>query len=371
MIKNILILEDSSKAKFGGGQKITLEVMNILSKEFDLILIDCKKKSIFKQRAKKYIKDYFFISCYGKIIGGNKSSFSIGIEELLISPFLYAKNIFKIIKFLKQNDYNSKNTLIYATTKKQLLLAFLLRKLLNLKYIFHAHSFDNKKSFFYKLIYPALKNSERIICVSNFIKNNIGLPNCQTIYNPIFLIKVNHKSILNKSKIIVASFSTLIKLKGIKYFMHSYNYLKHKNKVWYWIFGEGQEKEYLKQFENKNVILKGFSHNSEELMLNKIDIIVVPSITEEACPMVPLEAFKCGVPVIATNIGGQSEIVKDGRVGLLVDIRNPEQIAEKIDYLIENPEYYERLSKNAIEYSKEYDIKKYRTKIVSIFKDFG
>jgi glycosyltransferase involved in cell wall biosynthesis len=369
MIKNILILEDSSKAKFGGGQKVTLEVMKTLSKEFHIILIDCKKESIFKQKAQKYIKNYFFISCYGKVVGGETSAFSIGLKELLISPFLYIKNLFQILSFLKINNYNSNNTIIYATTKKQLLLAFLLKKLLSFKYIYHAHAYDDKKSLFYKLIYPAHKNSNNIICVSNLIKNNINLPNCQTIYNPISIIDTNHKNISNKSKIIVASFSTLIKLKGIEYFMQSFQYLKNKNKVEYWIFGEGQEKKYLQQFEKDNIILKGFANNSEELMLNKIDIIVVPSITEEACPMVPLEAFKYGVPVISTNIGGQAEIVKDGEVGLLVDIKNPEQIAKKIDYLVENPQYYELLSKNAIRYSKKYDIRKYREKILKVFKN--
>jgi len=184
-------------------------------------------------------------------------------------------------------------------------------------------------------------------------------------------MEVKSKSIAKKEKIIVATFSTLIKLKGIDYFMKSFEYLKNKKEVEYWIFGEGSEKEYLKQFENKNVKLQGFADNSEELMINNIDIIVVSSITEEACPMVPLEAFRCGIPVISTNIGGQKEIVKDNVVGLLVDIKNSRQIAEKINYFIDNPDEYEILSKNTIDYSKKFSILEYEKDIIKLFGDFN
>jgi len=369
MIKNILVLEDSSKAKFGGGQKVTLEVIDALKNEYNLYLVDCSQDSIFKQKAKVFLKGILSLSCYGKVIGGEKSAFSLGLKEITVSPFLYIQNIIKVLSFIKSNDFTNNNTLIYATTKKQLLLSWILKKLTNIKYIYHAHAFDDRKSLFFKLIYPAYKKADIVICVSNLIKNNINLPNCQTIYNPIKAIETKTKTIKNKDKIIISSFSTLIKWKGIEYFMQSFEYLQNKDKVELWIFGDGSEKEYLKQFTNEKVILKGFASNSEELMLNDIDIVVVSSITEEACPMVPLEAFKCGVPVISTNIGGQAEIVKDEEVGLYVDIKNSEQIAQKIDYLIEYPNIYEKLSKNAISYSKKFDINKYQINILNIFKE--
>ena len=368
-MKNILIFEDSSKAKFGGGQKVTLEVINILKEKYNLILVDCLQNSVFKQKAAKFVSDVVELNCYGKIIGGNKSAFSLGLKEIILFPFLTIKNLIKLNKYFKDKNLDKNNTIIYSTTKKNLLLAFILNKLFGFNYIYHAHTYDDKKSFFFKIIYPAYKNAKKIICVSDFIKNNINLKNCITIYNPIKQIKINPKKIENKRKIIVASFSTLIKLKGIEYFMQSYEFLKNKQNVEYWIFGDGNEKEYLKRFENQNVKLKGFTTNSEEIMLNNVDIVVAPSIIQEACPMVPLEAFKCGIPVISTNIGGQAEIVKDGEVGFLVDIRNPEQIAQKIDYLINNPKKYEFLSKNAIKYSQKFDVINYKKHIIEVFDE--
>ncbi|WP_421717190.1 glycosyltransferase family 4 protein [Arcobacter arenosus] len=369
MIENVIVFEDSSKAKFGGGQRVTLDVMSILTDYYDLVLVDCGQKSIFQEKANKYIKDFFKLTCNGKVVGGNNSSFELGYIEIFLFPFLFIKNILSIIKYMKRNNYNSNNTIFYATTKKNLLLVYFLKKILNVKCIYHAHSFDNKSSFFYKIIKIPLNNIDKIICVSNLIKNNISLENCKTVYNSIDLIDIEPKNLMKKNKIIIATFSTLIKLKGIDYFMKSFEYLKHKENVEYWIFGEGHEKDYLKQFESQSVILKGFTDNTNEIMKNNIDIIVVPSITEEACPMVPLEAFKYGIPVISTNIGGQSEIIRNGKVGYYVPIKDSKAIAKKIDYLIENVEIYNSLSKQCIEYSKKFSKEEYKKNINKIFEE--
>ncbi len=369
MIKNILILEDSSKAHFGGGQRVTLDIMNILTDEYRLILVDCKKDTIFKERAQKYADDTLYISCYGRISKGDTSSFSVGLLEILSTPFLYIKNILLITQFLKRNKYTNNNTLVYATTKKMLLLAYILKKIFGINYIFHAHSIDDNRSIFYKMIIPALKASSRIICVSDCVKSNINISQSKTIYNPITSICDTNKDISSKSKIIIASFSTLVRLKGIKYFMDSFKHLSSKSNVEFWIFGTGPEEEHLKQLESTNVCLKRFAKDVATLMSNDIDIVVVPSIISEACPMVLLEAFSYGIPVITTDIGGQAEIVKDGDIGFSIPIKNPQVIAEKIDYLIKNPQIYKKFSGNALNYAQNFVIKEYSKKISNLFKE--
>jgi spore coat protein SA len=62
--------------------------------------------------------------------------------------------------------------------------------------------------------------------------------------------------------------------------------------------------------------------------------------------MVVLEAFSCGIPVIATRSGGHIEIIKDNETGYLVDIDKPEQISERITTLISNKKQLELMSKN-------------------------
>lgn len=59
--------------------------------------------------------------------------------------------------------------------------------------------------------------------------------------------------------------------------------------------------------------------------LRRTDILVLPSAAE-ACPMALLQAMACGVPVIATRVGGVPEIVRDGIDGLLVDAGAVDQL---------------------------------------------
>ena len=55
-------------------------------------------------------------------------------------------------------------------------------------------------------------------------------------------------------------------------------------------------------------------------------------------PHTILEASMMEKPVIATNIGGIPELMKDNETGFLVEKGNHEQIIEKISFLLENPE---------------------------------
>lgn len=69
---------------------------------------------------------------------------------------------------------------------------------------------------------------------------------------------------------------------------------------------------------------------------NRCIIGVVPSILNEACATVALEAMSQGKPVIATNVGGNPEVVDDGRSGLLVKT-DPESLAAAFGTLVGNP----------------------------------
>ncbi|MGM5482983.1 MAG: glycosyltransferase [Nanobdellota archaeon] len=83
-----------------------------------------------------------------------------------------------------------------------------------------------------------------------------------------------------------------------------------------------------------------------------------------------LEAGACGVPVVATKIGGPSEIIEDGVNGLLVDPKDQKDISKKIIKLTKERMLWNKISKNAVKNIKNnYSWKKAAEKYLAAFKE--
>jgi len=80
------------------------------------------------------------------------------------------------------------------------------------------------------------------------------------------------------------------------------------------------------------------------------DIFIFPPREPEGHPWVIIEAMAAGLPIIATDQGAISESVIDGVNGFIVEKRNPEQISEKIKYLMDNPEIRKKMGKKSREF---------------------
>jgi len=67
------------------------------------------------------------------------------------------------------------------------------------------------------------------------------------------------------------------------------------------------------------------------------DLVVIPSLME-AVSLAALESMACGTPVVSTNVGGMPEIIKEGKTGYLVNSGNPDELAEAIQRIFNEPE---------------------------------
>lgn len=81
-------------------------------------------------------------------------------------------------------------------------------------------------------------------------------------------------------------------------------------------------------------------------------VSVLPSYYE-GLPTVLLEAMSCGLPVVATDISGNTEVIEDGKNGLLIPPKSPLKLAETISELLEDEKLREKLGRNARETIKE------------------
>lgn len=83
------------------------------------------------------------------------------------------------------------------------------------------------------------------------------------------------------------------------------------------------------------------------------DVVVMPSLYE-SFGMVALEAMACGTPVVASDVGGLSFVVRDGETGFLVPGQDAQALANCLEHLIRNPELREKLGKRGTAVAREY-----------------
>ncbi|NOY62512.1 MAG: glycosyltransferase family 4 protein, partial [Gammaproteobacteria bacterium] len=110
---------------------------------------------------------------------------------------------------------------------------------------------------------------------------------------------------------------------------------------------------------------EGISH----LMLNS-QFLVMPSECYEGFPMVLVEAFAHGLPVLASRLGGMAEIVEDGVTGVHFEVGNADDLAEKAQWMLDNPDECRRMGNNAREvYLEKYTPEKNHEILMDIYEE--
>ena len=104
------------------------------------------------------------------------------------------------------------------------------------------------------------------------------------------------------------------------------------------LIGEGPERAHLEDYVAGSSSLPGrvtFAGNRPDVadLLNAMDVFVLPSLAEGMSNTL-LEAFATGIPAIATNVGGNPEIVEDGVSGYLFPPRDVSALANRLQVLL-------------------------------------
>ena len=136
-------------------------------------------------------------------------------------------------------------------------------------------------------------------------------------------------------------------------------YKLRKTNFHYLIVGTGEDELKLKKTVNQlslqsNVSFLGFRKDIPEL-LSASDIFVLTS-RREGLPKAILEAMAVGLPIIATDVRGNRDLVKHGENGLIIPLDDVERTAEAIMKLIAEPELKETMGEKSKELVKYYDL---------------
>ncbi len=312
--------------------------------------------------------------------------------------FLAAKNILQLTRYL----IFSRSALVYVPIAQNTmaflrdgLFIIISNMLSNAKIVIHLHGGDHFKIFLqnanfmmrwfikYTLhkVDTAIVLGERLRSVfQGFVKQVQVAPN-GTLFNPD--VNGKYEKFSNKT-IQIGYLGNLFKSKGMldvlsasSYVIKKYPSTQFRFAGSWWNQEPDTEKEAY-HFIEQNLLrdqikfVGTVTGEIKERFLVETDIFVFPSwYPFEGLPIVILEAMAAGCPIIATrDVGVIPEVVLDGVTGILVDKQNPQQIAESIIRLIENPELRISMGKAGRQrFKKHYTMDQNIEKMITIFKN--
>jgi len=206
----------------------------------------------------------------------------------------------------------------------------------------------------------------KLVTVSKDIKNalsmssKIGKDRIRCIYNGAKLecsnITVNrnnerHSLGFTPDDFIIISVGRLAKIKAVERILHAgFRLVAENDKIKFLIVGDGPEKHNLLDLVNKsgfgsNFVFTGHRNDVNEL-LGISDMLIQLSLSEGlSCTII--EAITMGLPIVASDVGGNSEIVENGKEGFIVKDGDIAEVVNKIRQISDNVTLRKRLSMNA------------------------
>ncbi len=161
--------------------------------------------------------------------------------------------------------------------------------------------------------------------------------------------KSGHNNIF-QTKFFIGTIANFYQTKGLDYLIEAFNLLNTKNQIQdvkLLLIGDGRERVNLEKKISdyglkEKVILLGQIPEAFKY-IEAFDVFVLPSV-KEGFPWAILEAMAAKVPVISTSVGAVPEIIENGKNGILVEPKSPGQLAEAIQYLLENERVRQELA---------------------------
>ncbi len=190
----------------------------------------------------------------------------------------------------------------------------------------------------------------------NLLKSGIKKDKVRTIPNGVEAVRKStceeNQALKEKYKIgdvpVFGIFARLEPVKGHQYFIEAAKeFLKSGKKGIFFIVGNGSLEEALKkQAENvPEIIFTGYVEDTAPL-LNITDVNVISSLSE-AMSLAILEAMSLGKPTIATNVGGNGQLIQSGENGILTAFGDIRAMSAAFGKMAEDKAFYENCSDNA------------------------
>ena len=343
----------------GGTENVVLQLCEILSDKVNKIVV-CSSGGVHEKKLQE-----------------------MGIKHYMI-PDIASKNpmdMLKSCRSIKNVIKEERITIVHSHHRMAALYAELVAPKSVVKVANAHNTFTDKK----KLTQLAYRNT-KVIAVGEMVKKNLTeyfeIPKEQVcvIHNAVkpFDGNIVPIEVLNeeraKGNVLIGNIGRLSEQKGMTYFIEAAEITTRTHpEARFVIVGDGEEREKLqaqvkaKGLQDK-VLFLGYRNDIQNVM-SQLDFVVLSSLWE-GLPLTPIEAYSVGKTVVGTAVDGTPEIICDGADGYLVKPRNPIQLAEKMNELIENSEMRESMGSQAMKrYQDEFSFEKLSERYVAFYEE--
>ena len=329
-----------SKKEAGGVTSVDELVLGLDTNHFDLMFIYLNSLNADANLEEENERKVFYLSDKKQI-----RTFSLSC-------------LFKLVRFLKEQKVDIIHCQTHKTTIYGTLAAIMAHTPVVLS---HVHGLNRSRGLRRKLVNLLLfRRVNRIIPVADKVKDDVLRSNWLLPEDKLFVLEnsVDYERFANVpagrqeirtelglplNAFVYGTIARFGPYKGHNFLIEAFKKVKGRlSSAHLLLVGEGPLKEQLKG----NVAVTGLCQsiyflgyrNDIPRLLGALDCFVLPSIGSEGMPRVILEAMATGVPCIATDVGGNSEIINSKDVGVLVRPNDSSALAEAMISIANMPE---------------------------------
>lgn len=326
------ILIGITKSNFGGAQRYVFDLAHSLKEKGHNVQVLCGGGGGLIQKLQQ-------------------ENIPVITHESLTRDISFLEDI-KAFAFILDTLYIERPHIFHVNSSKMGILGALAGRVMGTpRIIFTAHgwAFNESRPHYQKLIikliyWITILLSHHTICVSEktradisslpFIKKKLSVIHNGIKTFPLLSQKEARKKLDNiNSPFVAGTIAELHPIKGLDVLLEAWAEFTHQQTGHLVLVGEGSERDSL---ENKVASLgissfvsfAGFKEDARAL-LQGFDVFVLPS-RSEGLPYALLEAGQAGLPVVATNVGGISEVIENNASGLLVPSENKKALCEAL-----------------------------------------
>ncbi len=274
-----------------------------------------------------------------------------------LKNFVVLPKTLYVIRLLKERNVGHIHAHWGSTTAT---MAYIIHRLIGIPYSFTLHRWDIYEN---NMLREKVQMASFVRCISQKGKDDVLTivghdlkDKVHVVHMGVDLPSIDLPDELHKPFIMMIP-ANLLPVKGHRYLISACQRLKIKGfNFKCYIAGDGPlETELKKMVQDRGltseVLFLGRLPHEQIIEMYKdhlVDMVILPSINSDAgdmegIPVALIEAMSYGIPVISTDTGSISELISD-HCGIKVPEKNSELLAEAIEKLVRDPEYYGRIS---------------------------